>query len=65
MTRLDNAAGTGWLPATLAAERETLRKTEQLLKGNPTPAELAAFEKAAAARALNVLKGIGAKQGGD
>ena len=65
VTRLDNAAGTGWLPATLAAERETLRKTEQLLKGNPTPAELAAFEKAAAARALNVLKGIGAKQGGD
>lgn len=64
VTRLDNAAGTGWLPALLALERETLQKTGQLLKGKPSAAELAAFEKAAAARALSVLKGIGVKQSG-
>jgi hypothetical protein len=59
LTRLDNAAGSGWLPATLAAEREILRQAEQLLKGTPTPAQLAAFQKTAAARALAVLKKVG------
>lgn len=56
VTRLDNAAGTGWLPTTLAAERENFRQTEELLRRNPTASELAAFEKAMAARALALLQ---------
>ncbi len=58
VTRLDNSAGTGWLPATLAAERDNLRETEQLLGKSPTPSELAAFEKTIAARTLAVLQKI-------
>lgn len=56
VTRLDNSAGTGWLPTTLAAERENFRDTEALLKRNPTDAELAAFEKTIAARTLALLR---------
>ncbi len=56
VTRLDNASGTGWLPATLAAERENLRQTEELLARNPSASELAAFEKTLATRTLAVLQ---------
>jgi hypothetical protein len=56
VTRLDNSAGTGWLPATLAAERENVTQAEALLKRNPTAAELAAFEKMVAARTLALLQ---------
>ncbi len=58
LTRLDNAGGTGWLPKLLAAETETLDQVPALLAKNPSPAELAAFQKAAADRALAVLKEI-------
>jgi hypothetical protein len=68
VTRLDNAAGTGWLATTLAAERENLQQVEELLKRNPSASELAAFEKTAASRTLAVLQKIavataGAKTG--
>jgi hypothetical protein len=55
VTRLDNSAGTGWLPAMLAAERENVAQAEELLKRSPTAAELAAFEKMVAARTLTLL----------
>jgi hypothetical protein len=58
LTKLDNAAGTGWLPKLLEAEAETLSQTAKFLEKNPSPAELAAFENAAAERALSVLRNI-------
>ena len=63
VTRLDNAAGSGWLPTTLAAERETFTQADDLLKRNPSVAELAAFEKSAAARTLALLRKIAAPKG--
>ena len=59
VTRLDNSAGTGWLPATLAAERENFAQAKDLLRRNPSAAELAAFEKTVAARTLAVLRKTG------
>lgn len=59
VTKLDNADGTGWLPTTLAAEREIMADTAALLKRNPSPRELAAFQQAAAEKALAVLKAAG------
>lgn len=56
VTRLDNSAGTGWLPATLAAERENFAQAKDLLKRNPSATELAAFQKAVAARTLALLR---------
>jgi hypothetical protein len=61
VTRLDNASGTGWLPTLLDAERGIFAETEAFLKKKPSAQELAAFQKAMAARALGVLKGIEAK----
>jgi hypothetical protein len=58
VTRLDNAAGTGWLPTLLATERETVVQAEALLRKNPSGAELAAFEKTAASRTLAVLRKV-------
>jgi hypothetical protein len=59
VTRLENADGTGWLPATLAAEREIMAGAAALLRKYPTTSELAAFQKAAAEKALVVLKQAG------
>jgi hypothetical protein len=59
LSRLDNAAGTGWLPGLLAAESDTLRRTAALLAKNPSPGELATFEKTAADAALELLRTIG------
>ncbi|HOC17175.1 MAG TPA: hypothetical protein PKK95_02850 [Vicinamibacterales bacterium] len=59
LARLDNASGTGWLPAVLEAERETLDQVSRLIAKNPSAAELAAFEKSAAEKALALLKGLG------
>lgn len=56
VTRLDNAAGTGWLPSTLAAERDNITQATALLKRNASAAELAAFEKQAASRTLALLQ---------
>ena len=58
LARLDNAAGTGWLPGLLASERETLEQVDRLVAKGATPAELAAFEKSAAEKALALLNGI-------
>jgi hypothetical protein len=58
LTRLDNSAGTGWLPRLLATESEIFKQTDDLVRKNPSPAELAEFEKATAARVLSVLHGI-------
>jgi len=58
ITKLDNAAGTGWLPKLLTAETDTLNQAAALLAGNPSAADLAAFEKTAADRALAVLRSI-------
>ena len=58
LARLDNAAGTGWLPKLLAAEAESLSRAEALMAKNPSPAELQAFEKQAADRALELLQAI-------
>jgi hypothetical protein len=60
LTRLDNSAGTGWLPTTLSVEREVFQKTRDLLQGNPSGSELAAFERATAGRVLAVLQAIAA-----
>ncbi len=59
LTRLDNSAGTGWLPRLLSVESDLLRQTEDLLKRSPSAADLADFEKTAAARVLASLKGVG------
>ncbi|HSK11371.1 MAG TPA: hypothetical protein VK911_17435 [Vicinamibacterales bacterium] len=56
LTRLDNAAGTGWLPSLLEAERDTLDQVDRLVAKNPQAADLAAFQKAAAERALALLR---------
>jgi hypothetical protein len=58
LTRLDNSAGTGWLPRLLSAETDIFRQTEDLLRKNPSAADLAEFERATAARMLSVLRGI-------
>ncbi|RPI23654.1 MAG: hypothetical protein EHM61_19205 [Acidobacteria bacterium] len=58
VVRLDNRAGTGWLPANLQLERDILRETELLLRGNPTREQMAEFQKTAAARVLARLKAI-------
>ena len=58
ITKLDNAAGTGWLPKLLAAETDTLNQAAALLARNPSAADLAAFEKTAADRALAALRSI-------
>jgi hypothetical protein len=61
LTRLDNASGTGWLPMTLAAERDNFKQAEELLRKKPSVSELAALENATAARTLAVLKKAGAQ----
>jgi hypothetical protein len=60
LTRLDNSAGTGWLPTMLSVEREVFQKTRDLLKRNPSGSELTEFERATAGRVLSVLQGIAA-----
>ena len=59
LTRLDNADGTGWLPSTMAVEREIIAETEALLKRNPSVSDLVAFQKSAAEKALAALRQAG------
>ena len=56
--QLDNRAGTGWLPGNLELERGILEETARLLQQGATPAQLAAFEQATAARVLAALQRI-------
>ncbi len=58
LTRLDNAAGTGWLPRLLDVERGIVSETEAFLQKGPSPAELAAFQKAMATRAHEALRAV-------
>ncbi len=58
LAKLDNQAGTGWLPRVLEAEREILEATADLLTGAPTASELKSFQQRMAARALSVLQEI-------
>ncbi len=58
LTRLDNAAGTGWLPALLDAEKGIIDDTEAMLAKDPAPVVLAAHQKAMAGRALAALKKV-------
>lgn len=62
LTKLDNAEGTGWLPTTLTVEREIIAEAGALLERNaPTP-DLAAFQRAAADKALATLKKVGRRR---
>jgi hypothetical protein len=65
LTRLDNAAGTGWLPGLLEVERGIISETEAFLRKGPSPTELVAFQKAMAVRAHGALKAVDAKLRGD
>ena len=58
ITRLDNAAGTGWLPGLLAVERQIMDDTAALLETKPGNEALAAFQQKMAARALAALKAV-------
>ncbi|MFB3906575.1 MAG: hypothetical protein ACE15E_24300 [Acidobacteriota bacterium] len=58
VVRLDNRAGSGWLPANLQLERQILQEAQALLTGDPTNEQLATFQKQAAARVLARLKEI-------
>lgn len=58
LSRLDNAAGSGFLPRILAVEDEILRKTEEFLKSTHDPDALRAFQEEMAEKALAVLQSI-------
>ncbi|MFZ1614901.1 MAG: hypothetical protein WAT51_12050, partial [Holophaga sp.] len=58
LARLDNREGTGFLPAILKTEHETLEQTEIFLKIPRTAEELRIFQKETAERTLAVLKAI-------
>lgn len=56
LTKLDNVAGTGWLPTFLATEQDLFKQTADFLKKPAVPSDMAAFQKAAAERVLATLK---------
>jgi hypothetical protein len=58
LSKLDNAAGTGWLPSNMRMEDEVFQRTEALLSRNPTAVEVGAFEKEMASRVLARLREI-------
>jgi len=58
LTKLDNSAGTGWLPSNLRFEYDVFQQTEALLSRNPTAVELGAFEGEMASRVLARLREI-------
>jgi hypothetical protein len=58
LTQLVNQAGTGYLPRLLDTEREILRLTAEFLNGQPTPADMAAFQEKMAKRALQAMRQI-------
>lgn len=61
ITRLDNAAGTGWLPGLMNVEREIMVETAEFLDENPDNTALATFQRRMAARALAALKAVSAR----
>ena len=56
ITKLDNSAGTGWLPGLLKTEREILTATDELLRKSPTSRELAEFQRISAEKVLAALR---------
>lgn len=58
LAKLDNRAGTGWLPRLLAEEGRNFSETEQFLKNPSGPKERAAFQSRLADRVLSLLQGI-------
>ena len=58
LSKLDNRAGTGWLPGNLELERAILEETARRLQQGATSAQLAALEQATAARVLAALQRI-------
>ncbi|MGE0455717.1 MAG: tetratricopeptide repeat protein [Vicinamibacteria bacterium] len=58
LTRLDNAAGSGWLPGLMAVERQIMAETAALLETKPGNEALASFQREMAARALAALKAV-------
>jgi len=64
LTKLDNAAGTGWLPTLLATEQDLFKQTADFLEKPAVPSEMAAFQKAAAERVLATLKKYGGARSG-
>jgi hypothetical protein len=58
LTRLQNKAGTGWLPVVVAKERKILDRTATFLATHPDPVAKAKFEERIAAEALQALQGI-------
>lgn len=58
LSKLDNRAGTGWLPRLLAEEGRNFSETEQFLKKPSGPKERAVFQSRLADRALSLLRGI-------
>ncbi len=58
LAKLENRAGTGWLPALLKKEREIFDRTASFLATNPDKAKKAAFQRQIAAEVLQALKGI-------
>lgn len=58
ISKVDNREGTGFLPRLLATEDDIFARTEQFLKKSRTPAELAAFQREMAAKAMATLESI-------
>ena len=58
LARLDNAAGTGFLPGLLRTEREILDAAEAALRGRPGKAELAELQDRLAGKALAALRAV-------
>lgn len=58
LTRLDNAAGTGWLPGLLEAERRIADRTRAFLARPRSAAELARFQEEMADLALAAMRAV-------
>lgn len=58
VSKLDNAAGTGYLPKLLETEADIVRETSAFLKTPHTPVELAEFQDRMAARALTAMQAV-------
>ena len=58
ISKVDNKEGTGFLPKFLATENDIFNQTEEFLKKPHTPAELSAFQKAMADKAMGVLESV-------
>lgn len=58
LSKLENKAGTGWLPVLRGKEKEIMEKTVVFLRGNPDKAQKSVFQKEIAADVLKTLKAV-------